>query len=279
MSKLLNRPANILMQILNFDIIRFDDLFLNHILQNRIHEFHLLNVNEYFDLLIKDDHEKEIFTNLLNINYSVFYRNIITFNVIEQFIIPRIVNHKQRIKGKNIRIWSCACASGQEPYTLAMIMENELIAKKDSFNYQIFATDIDAKQIQNAKMGVYTDQVLKNVPLKDIQNWFSVQQEQYAISDALKEKITFSLFDLLDPIQTVPVDSIFGGFDIIMCANLLFYFSEDSRNVILKKLINSSNKNCFFVTGEVERDYFLKQNFYEVYPYSSVFQLSKYLKS
>jgi chemotaxis methyl-accepting protein methylase len=199
--------------------------------------------------------------------------------VLEYFVIPKIINQKNKKKGKNIRIWSCACASGQEPYSIAMILENHKMAKKDSFNYQIFATDIDSKQIKNAEKGVYTDQVLKNVPLKDIQHWFTVQENQYTISESLKEKITFSQFDLLDPIQTVPPDSIFGGFDIIMCANLLFYFNEDSRNTILKKLINSSNKDCFFITGEVERDYFLKQNFIEVYPNSSIFQISNFLKS
>jgi chemotaxis methyl-accepting protein methylase len=89
---------------------------------------------------------------------------------------------------------------------------------------------------------------------------------------------SFSQFDLLESQMTSPPDSIFGGFDIIICANVLFYFNELTRNQILKKIISASEKNGIFITGEVERDYFLKLNFVEVFPQSSIFQMPKYFK-
>ncbi len=278
MSQILNRPANILMQILNYDMARFDETFLYVILNNRIEELNIKSESDYYQLLIHNSIEKIIFTNLLNISYSIFYRNQFTFSVLEHLIFPKIVFQKQKKKEKNIRIWSCACASGEEPYTLAMIVENLIHYKKDSINYQIFATDIDQKQIDNAKTGIYADHVLKNVPLKNIQKWFTFHENKYSINHSLKQKIIFSELDLLDPFQMAPPDSIFGGFDIIMCANLLFYFNDESRNIIFKKIKNLSNKDCFFITGEVERDYFLKLNFIEVFPHSSIFQLPKYFK-
>ena len=278
MSQIINRPANILMQILDCDVARFEESFLNIILANRVKELHFHSESDYFNLLIHDDLEKIIFCNLLNINYSIFYRNTYTFNILEHIVIPKLIQQKNSRKKSYIRIWSCACASGQEPYSLAMILENTIHSKNETMSYQIFATDIDKNQIELAQKGIYSDQALQNIPFRDIQKWFIKDGDQYKIQDKLKQYITFSQFDLLESQMTSPPDSIFGGFDIIICANVLFYFNELTRNQILKKIISASEKNGIFITGEVERDYFLKLNFVEVFPHSSIFQMPKYFK-
>ncbi len=278
MSKFINRPANILMQILDCDMTRFDENFLNVILANRVNELHFQNESDYFNLLIHNEQEKIIFCNLLNINYSVFFRNTFTFTILEHFVIPKILQQKSSKKKSHIRVWSCACASGQEPYSLAMMLENSIHFKNGTLSYQIFATDIDKNQIELAQKGSYSDQAIQNIPFRDIQKWFLKEGEQFIIQDKLKQNITFSQFDLLESQMTSPPDSIFGGFDVIMCANVLFYFNESTRNQLFAKLKSASDKNCFFITGEVERDYFLKLNFVEVFPHSSIFQMPKYVK-
>lgn len=258
---------------LEVDISRYDQSFVYQIIKNRQFELKFKDYYQYIDFLIDDEHEREIFENMLQISYSIFFRNMLTFSTLDQIVIPKLLIKKSLKSNANLRIWSAACAAGQEPYSLAMVLENCLTKNFKLRNYHIFATDIDSKQIEIAKNGVYTEESLKNVTLNDIQKWFSKSQDRYEIDERLKKKVTFSVFDLMDEKLSSPPDSIFGDFDIIMCANIMFYFKEESRKLIFNKLISSALQNTYFITGEVEREYFISRQFVEVYPQSAIFQL------
>lgn len=263
-----------LLQLLQLKVDGYDEGFIIKIISKRITELNFYNEEKYLEFLLHDPFERGIFEKLLNISYSIFYRNLLTFQILEHLIIPQIIIQKKFNFNNQIRIWSSACASGQEPYTLAMVLENFKNSNKFNLNYQIFATDININQLDKSITGIYSDSMLQNVPLHQFQKWFHQVENAYAINDALKENVSFSKFDLLDQNTMAPPDSIFGDFDIIMCANLLYYYNERSRNNIFDKLISCGNKNTYFITSEVERDYFVHQNFLEVYPYSSIFKKS-----
>lgn len=260
-------------QKLAVDVARYDQSFVFQIIKNRQLELKLKDYYHYIDCLLEDENEREIFENMLQISYSIFFRNLLTYSTLDQIVIPKLLIKKSSKSNANLRIWSCACAAGQEPYSLAMVLENCLTKNYKLNNYHIFATDIDPKQIEIAKAGVYTEESLKNVTFNDFQKWFSQSMNNYMISDSLKKKVTFSVFDLLDEKKSSPPDSIFGDFDIIMCANIMFYFNEESRKSIFNKLISSALQNTFFITGEVEREYFISRQFVELYPQSAIFQL------
>ncbi len=260
-------------QKLDVDISKYDPSFVDQIIKNRQLELKLKDYYHYIDCLHHDIHEREIFENMLQISYSMFFRNMLTFNTLEHIVIPKLLIKKSLKSNANLRIWSAACAGGQEPYSLAIILENCLTKNYKLNNYHVFATDIDPKQIEIAKNGIYSKESLKNVTFNDLHKWFEKINDSYRIHDELKKRVSFSVFDLLDERLSSPPDSIFGDFDIIMCANIMFYFNEESRKSILNKLIASALQNTFFITGEVEREYFIARQFVELYPQSAIFQL------
>lgn len=260
-------------QKLDVDISKYDPSFVDQIIKNRQLELKLKDYYHYIDCLHHDIHEREIFENMLQISYSMFFRNMLTFNTLEHIVVPKLLIKKSLKSNTNLRIWSAACAGGQEPYSLAIILENCLLKNYKLNNYHVFATDIDPKQIEIAKSGIYSEESLKNVTFNDLHKWFNKSNDHYIIHEELKKRVSFSVFDLLDERLSSPPDSIFGDFDIIMCANIMFYFNEESRKSILNKLIASALQNTFFITGEVEREYFIARQFVELYPQSAIFQL------
>ncbi|PKP19599.1 MAG: hypothetical protein CVU02_00020 [Bacteroidetes bacterium HGW-Bacteroidetes-19] len=260
-------------QKLDVDISKYDPSFVDQIIKNRQLELKLKDYYHYIDCLHHDILEREIFENMLQISYSMFFRNMLTFNTLEHIVIPKLLIKKSLKSNANLRIWSAACAGGQEPYSLAIILENCILKNYKLNNYHVFATDIDPKQIEIAKSGIYTEESLKNVTFNDLHKWFNKSNDHYIIHEELKKRVSFSVFDLLDEKLSSPPDSIFGDFDIIMCANIMFYFNEESRKSILNKLIASALQNTFFITGEVEREYFIARQFVELYPQSAIFQL------
>jgi chemotaxis protein methyltransferase CheR len=273
MNEIYNGLPKNFQQKLDVDISRYDPSFVSQIIKNRQLELKLRDYYHYIDCLLDDENEREIFENMLQISYSIFFRNILTYSTLEQIVIPKLLIKKASKSNANVRIWSAACASGQEPYSLAIVLENCLSKNYKLENYHIFATDIDPKQIEIAKRGVYSEENLKNVSLHDIQKWFYKSNNSYLIDTYLKQKVSFSVFDLMDQKLSSPPDSIFGDFDIIMCANIMFYFNEESRKLIFNKLIASALQNTYFITGEVEREYFISRQFVELYPQSAIFQL------
>jgi len=107
--------------------------------------------------------------------------------------------------------------------------------------------------------------------LKRKNEWFTKKGDASVVKNQIKEKVDFSVFDLLNDQSNCPPASIFGDFDIIFCANILFYFKREFRNKILEKLSYSLAKGGLLITGETEREILIQQNYKEVYPQSAIF--------
>ena len=176
------------------------------------------------------------------------------------------------LKSKEIRIWSSACAAGQETYSVAMLLHESLSNANEAINFRIFATDFSHEQIQLAQTGEYAEAALNNINLWRLNQWFVKQGNVYAISEVLKQNIDFSVFDLFDTNFSCPPASIFGNFDIVFCANLLFYYSPEFRASIIEKVNNSLADNGLLITSETEREMLIQAGFKEVYPQSAIFR-------
>jgi chemotaxis methyl-accepting protein methylase len=262
-----------LLNMCQFDINKFDSGFLNNILTKRMTETGCLTLDEYANLIENSKNESKILTRSLQINYSEFFRNPLTFAVLENIILPSIQLKIKNTGRKEIRIWSAACASGQEVYSLAILLE-ELLKKNANgiISYRIFATDQSIHNLENAKRGQYSIESIKNIQIQRFNQWFQKDGDVYSILPELKEKIDFSAFDLLDEESGTPPASIYGDFDLVFCANLLFYYKNEIRKKIIEKTGNCLSTGGFLVTGETERDILLKNNYREVFPQSAIFQ-------
>ncbi len=261
----------ILLKKHGFDVSRYEAAFVEKSIRKRITETRCTNSEAYCLLLEESPDESELLIECFTVSYSEFFRNPLTFSVLEKVILPTLIVNKKAQKSKEIRIWSSACAAGQEVYSLAMLLNEVLPGGSDQIHFRIFATDYCPDQIQLAKNGVYSLTTLGYVPLRFLNQWFSERGGVYEVSETLKKNIDFSVFDLFDANFTCPPASIFGNFDLVFCANLLFYYSGECRAEIIEKVNNSLSDSGLLVTSETEREILVQSGFKEVYPLSGIF--------
>ena len=262
----------LLLQSFKIDVSKYDENFLNTTLNKRINETHCCSVEAYCDFLVQNNTEVVNLIKALSICYSEFFRNSLTFSTLEHIILPLIVLKKKDSMHKTIRIWSAACAKGQESYSIAILLEEHNNSINEKINYRIFATDQFESQVIEAQKGQYNAASLDNLSLKWVNQWFTIQGDTYSVKKELKDNIDFSFFDLFCEDFSCPAASIFGDFDLVFCANMLFYYKRKYQEIILEKLNKTLAPGGFLITGETERDILLHHNFSEVFPRSSIFQ-------
>ena len=268
--------TQLLLRLQGMDVSKYDDVFLYKILQQRIAETLCETEATYYALLEQHTEEVKLFGEALQINYSEFFRNSLTFAVLEHIIFPSLMIKKKTHKNKEIRIWSAACASGQEAYSLAILLEELKLRHSEKFNYRIFATDQSEIHLKHARSGNYEKSALNMLSVKRINQCFVKHGDTYSIKAELKEKIDFSVFDLLNEQLASPSVSIYGDFDLVVAANLLFYYKPEYRKKILNKICNALNDEGFLICGETEREIYLNNNLMEVFPHSAIFRKGNY---
>ena len=273
MSEMNRNIVELFMNKHGMDISMFDESFVNKTVLQRIEFTGCLDLSDYSRFVAENEKEAALFTGLLQVSYSEFFRNPLTFSVLESIVLPEIIFRKRSNKSKEIRIWSAACAGGHEPYSLAMILEN-LIERNDKMRYRIFGTDQNETQISKARLGEYNKESVGNVRQKQLEKWFVQSGNSYSIIPELKKHIKFSVFDLLSK-HSSPPESIFGDFDLILCANILFYYKPAVQKIIMDKIRDSLAEDGLLITGEAEREILKTGKFKEVFPQSAIFRKNK----
>jgi chemotaxis methyl-accepting protein methylase len=260
------------MKILDHDISIYNDAFLAKSIETRMKATGCATRQEYEAMLERDQGEDLTFLDSLHISYSEFFRNSLTFSVLEHIVLPKLIRNARETGRREIRIWSAGCAGGQEPYSIAILLE-ELI-KNNCFEtgYRIFASDVNKLQVRLARAGVFSEESMSNVTRKRLSSWFIRNGQQYAVHPELAEHIEFSEFDMLDSGMSCPPQSIFGGFDLVFCCNILFYYKQEQSARILSKIANCLGRDAYLVTGEAERGFVTGNSFKEAFPQSAIFQ-------
>lgn len=194
--------------------------------------------NEYVAAIKRDRNLFEEFVNYLTINVSEFFRNPEQWTILEKEILPTILS-----KTRSPKIWSAACSTGDEPYTIAMVLSNYLPLS----SIHIIATDIDKQVLEKAKAGLYNEKSIRCVPRDMLNKYFTRENEYtYKISDDIKRCVEFRNHNLL--LDTYPSDC-----DLIVCRNVLIYFTEEAKNTIYKKFNASLKKDGYLFVGSTEQ--------------------------
>lgn len=192
-------------------------------------------LEEYAKILARDSKAREAFIEHLTINVTEFYRNKDIFDEFEDVLKNVVLKNTSSPK-----IWSAACSTGAEPYTLAMILE------KNGIRGSIVATDIDKVILDKAKSGRYSLQELKNVSKSDIASYFTrLADGEYEVKPVLKQKISFKRHDLLK-------DRYESRCDVIVCRNVTIYFKPDARDEVYQNFADALNPGGIFFTGATE---------------------------
>lgn len=254
------------------DISMFETTFLEKAIQFRMSALASKTTEDYLLLMDHMPGESTEMIGQLSNSYSEFFRSPLTFTYLEQIILPAMIAGKLKNKEKGIRIWSAACASGQEPYSVAILFDEIVRSLKDPVALHIFATDNNAGQLDKAKRGIYPMAAVNKVSLKRINTYFTQQDGHFTVANELKKYIDFSIFDLLDEHRHCPPVSVYGNFDLVFCSNLLFYYKPSYRQRILDKAGNCLAMGGYLVTGDAEREMVRGINYREVLPNSGIFQ-------
>lgn len=204
------------------------------------------NIDEYVEMLKKDQNQRQKFLDFITINVTEFFRNPELFKEFENEI-RNIVSKNT----SNIKIWSAACSIGAEPYSIAIILD------KLGYNKaRILATDIDATILNRAKTGEYLESEIKNVEKQDLHKYFKNMGDKYIIDESIKSMIIFKKHDLI-------LDSYESDFDLIVCRNVVIYFNQDVKEKIYKKFSQSLKKGGLLFVGATESIYNYKEYGFE----------------
>lgn len=210
---------------------------------------------EYFKKLKTDKNLYEEFLNYFTINVSEFYRNPDQWDMMDKTVIPELI---QRF-GKNLKIWSAACSTGDEPYSLVMALSRHIPLNQ----IKIYATDIDKQVIEKAKAGLYAEKSIASVPADLKKKYFTeIGKNTFQISDEIKSRVTFRDHNLI-------LNDYQKDFNFIVCRNVLIYFTEDAKEDVFRKFYASLAPGGVLFIGSTEQitnykemGYIRKSSFY-----------------
>ena len=176
-------------------------------------------------------------------NETSFYRDSKPFDQFRDIIIPQL--QKMR-SGKNVRIWCAAASTGQEPYSLAMLLK-ENAAKLPGWKFEIIATDIDTAVLETAKKAEYSQfEVQRGLPIQMLMKYFEQKGDRWALKNEIKSMVQYKYFNLLDPMAAL------GKFDIIFCRNVLIYFDRETKAKVLANMAGLLPDDGFLFLGGAE---------------------------
>lgn len=261
-----------LSQLADVDLSIFNKSFVESTIHARMEETNCPTLEDYIALLKQDSTEADQLKKGLNNNYSLFFRNPLTFSFLEAHILPLLAQQKSAKQNREIRIWSAACAAGQEAYSVAMLCDEFLKQHNTKLRFHIFATDISTDELLKAQHAVYSEMNMKNVSYERLNKYFKPLGNGFKVNPKLTESVDFSSFDLLSDDCICPSASIFGNFDIIFCANLLFYYQPEMQLRILRKLNNCLVAGGWLIVGDAEKEIAASNTDYITYNYLTVLQ-------
>jgi chemotaxis protein methyltransferase CheR len=194
-------------------------------------------------------------TEAMTINESFFFRDTYPFDQFRNFVLPSLL--KSRASQKRIRIWCAAASTGQEPYSLAMILKEEAF-KLTGWNVDIFATDLSREVLERARQGVYNQfEVKRGLPAAMLNKYFTKQGDNWQISAQIRSMVTFQEFNLLNNMAAL------GKFDVVFCRNVLIYFERETKRNILKNIAQLLAPDGFLYLGSTETILGLSETFHQ----------------
>lgn len=215
-------------------------------LDTRMNIMGIKDYDAYYPLITTNAIRKKEFNELLNlilIKETFFFRDDRQLKVLTENILPALIERK---KDKEIKIWSAGCATGEEPYSIAMaLMESHL---PDDINVSIYATDISGVALNRAKEGIYNKSSMRAIDKEMLNKYFTLRDGQYFLHDQVKRRVRFETVNLIEPCFPMGGESI----DIIICKNVLIYFRTETVKTIIRKFYNMLTAGGSLFVGHSE---------------------------
>ncbi|WP_119459851.1 protein-glutamate O-methyltransferase [Rhodospirillaceae bacterium SYSU D60014] len=183
-------------------------------------------------------------TEAMTTNESFFFRDAKPFEQFQSLVLPRLL--EARAHKRTIRIWSAACSTGQEPYSLAMILDAEA-NKLAGWRVEILATDLSNEIIDRAREGTYSQfEVQRGLPISMLVKYFQQVGDRWQINAKIRDMVTFRSFNLLNDLTPL------GSFDVVFCRNVLIYFDQQTKSTVLARIAKQMPNDGFLYLGGAE---------------------------
>jgi len=221
------------------NVTHYRDNFMRRRLDLKMKEKKIQKLSEYVSLIKRDPEEFDELLRYITINYTSFYRDTDVFDYFKRSSLPELFS-----KERNVKILSAGCSSGEEPYTLAILMKEYCDLNRKPYG-KIYAVDVDKSILAKAKKGQYNLETLKKLDEKLLKKYFKVVDKKYQVSQEIKKLVQFSRHDITK-------EYITKGFDIVLCRNVFIYFTNEAKEKILNNFHGNIKKEGYLFMGKTE---------------------------
>jgi len=209
-------------------------------LKERLREKKLGSLREYYSLITKDHEEMKTLLDSVTTNLTRFFRNQAHFDAMEKAVVPEL--QKLRQAERKIRVWSAGCSTGEEPYTIAMLLKEILPA---GWGFEVVASDISLKCLMVGKEGFYADSRVAGIPDAYLTKYLDKKPGGYQIKEDVRKMVRFDYHNLKN-------DSGLRGLDVVFCRNVLIYFDEAAQKATIERFWEAMAPRSFLFIGHSE---------------------------
>lgn len=202
---------------------------------------------QYADLLERNPAEYDQLLNTLTINVTDFFRDTVVWDILKRRVLRDLAAAKKEGRNRTIRIWSAGCATGEEPYSLAMAILDVLGPDAANFHISVLATDLDPKALEFAERCVYDAKGLRHIPPSyQVRFIDRIDESSFTFKPAVRKMVRFGRFSLFDetPMRVV---------DLILCRNVFIYFDRDQQAKVLENFWQAMSRGGYLVLGRSEK--------------------------
>lgn len=220
-------------------------------LKERLREKKLASIDDYYKLVISNREEMKVMLDSVTTNLTRFFRNQPHFDALVNYVIPHVLEEKKKTGNKVVKVWSAGCSTGEEPYTIAMILKDIL---PPQYTFQITASDLSLKSLMVGQKGFYPTSRVGGIPEKYLQRFFTKTDTGYQVNKDLMSTIRFDYHNLKN-------DSGQRNLDIVFCRNVLIYFDEAAQLKVINHFWDSLCPHSYLFIGHSESLFGMKTQF------------------
>lgn len=220
-------------------------------LKERLREKKLESLQDYYRLILSDKEEMRTMLDSVTTNLTRFFRNQPHFDALINYVIPNVVEMKRKQGKWNVRVWSAGCSTGEEPYTIAMVLKEHL---PSGFSFEVLASDISLKSLMVGKQGFYSDSRIAGVPPEYLNKYFTHVSGGYQVKEEIMKCVRFDYHNLKH-------DSGQRNLDVVFCRNVLIYFDEAAQLATINRFWDSMAPKSYLFIGHSESLFGMKTQF------------------
>ncbi len=225
------------------DLSRYRESTLKRRVSHRMVVLGCKDIHDYVSYTYKNHGELSFLTDTVTIHVTEFFRDQEVFEYFSRRIISSIARRKAGTEDNIIRIWSAGCSTGEEPYSVAILLGDYL--RNEDVEAEIYGTDISEEACRTADRGIYPPDRLAGIPRRIKERYFEESADGFRICEEIRKRVTFDVHDLFS-------DPPFADIDVVICRNVLIHFKHGCRQEVMRKFHSVLNDNGLLMLGKSE---------------------------